>query len=284
MKATSQTTSPASSEAAVKPRVPFIFNECFEEPRAEKTYGGAAYNGTPHALGFMPDPITRECSQRMHYAGWRISRSTSTREANRWLKRYFAHRNDIVMGNNKLTFRAVRKWAPKAQFMDDMAADCQVVLIKAVAAYNPWLNIRFSTYAFTCLMRALSRLSQRQAGDRLWKSLPLQSLNGEESSYSPDTEAGAREITVLEEYLRDEHTLLTPREKFVLIRRYHLHDDGPNTETLEQVGRDLGLSKERVRQVQLSAIEKLRAAILAENPTIGTSTINVGLTTTLKKH
>jgi DNA-directed RNA polymerase sigma subunit (sigma70/sigma32) len=34
--------------------------------------------------------------------------------------------------------------------------------------------------------------------------------------------------------------------------------------TLEQVGRELGLSKERVRQVQASALDKLRKALLEE--------------------
>jgi DNA-directed RNA polymerase sigma subunit (sigma70/sigma32) len=57
---------------------------------------------------------------------------------------------------------------------------------------------------------------------------------------------------------------LTPREKSVLIRRYHLRDDLPRTDTLEQVGRELGLSKERVRQLQWSALGKLRAALLPE--------------------
>ena len=63
-----------------------------------------------------------------------------------------------------------------SRLADDMASECQIVLIKAVAAFNPWLGIRFSTYAFTCLTRALSRLSQRLAADQLSRSLPLESL------------------------------------------------------------------------------------------------------------
>ena len=65
-----------------------------------------------------------------------------------------------------------------------MASECQIVLIKAVAAFNPWLGIRFSTYAFTCLMRSLSRLSQRHAADRLSQSMPLESLPFGEPSYA----------------------------------------------------------------------------------------------------
>jgi RNA polymerase sigma factor (sigma-70 family) len=68
----------------------------------------------------------------------------------------------------------------------------------------------------------------------------------------------------LNDYLRAEHPLLTSREKTVLRLRY-CHVDG-RPDTLEQVGRNLGLSKERVRQLQSAALGKLREALLAEVP------------------
>jgi DNA-directed RNA polymerase sigma subunit (sigma70/sigma32) len=68
------------------------------------------------------------------------------------------------------------------------------------------------------------------------------------------------------QYLHEDHELLTQRERCVLLRRYRFDDSGSKTETLEQVGRELGLSKERVRQVQMSALDKLRSALLAATP------------------
>ena len=47
----------------------------------------------------------------------------------------------------------------------------------------------------------------------------------------------------------------------MLLRRFSL-DERAKSGTLEQVGRELGLSKERVRQVQASALGKLRKALL----------------------
>jgi RNA polymerase primary sigma factor len=64
----------------------------------------------------------------------------------------------------------------------------------------------------------------------------------------------------LEDYLRDEHPLLNDREKAIISRRFSLSESTPS-KTLETVGRELGLSKERVRQVQASALDKLRRAI-----------------------
>ena len=48
----------------------------------------------------------------------------------------------------------------------------------------------------------------------------------------------------------------------MLIRRFRL-DDRQKAGTLEQVGKELGLSKERVRQVQTTALDKLRMVLSA---------------------
>ncbi len=49
---------------------------------------------------------------------------------------------------------------------------------------------------------------------------------------------------------------LTPRERKVLRLRFGLDDDRPRT--LEAVGREFGLTRERIRQVQAKALAKLR--------------------------
>ena len=146
---------------------------------------------------------------------------------------------------------------------DDLIGDCQIVLIQAVAAYNPWLGIRFSTYAYTCLVRALSRLSQRLANDWLSRSASLDLSPDGEPSQKREVEHISSRMWSLDDYLRAEHPLLSVREKTILSLRYGV-SEGSNIRTLAQVGQTLGLSKERVRQMQASAIDKLRSALLGE--------------------
>lgn len=55
---------------------------------------------------------------------------------------------------------------------------------------------------------------------------------------------------------------LTDREKEVVMRRFGLADYDP--ETLEMVGRAVGVTRERVRQIQITAIEKLKEVISDE--------------------
>lgn len=57
---------------------------------------------------------------------------------------------------------------------------------------------------------------------------------------------------------------LTPRERQVVALRYGL--DGGEARTLAQVGRNLGLTRERVRQVESSALRKLRRAYAEPAP------------------
>jgi len=49
---------------------------------------------------------------------------------------------------------------------------------------------------------------------------------------------------------------LTPREQLILRLRYGL--GGEEEHTLEQIGQSLGLSRERVRQLEARALKKLR--------------------------
>ncbi|MFN4260102.1 MAG: sigma-70 family RNA polymerase sigma factor [Gemmataceae bacterium] len=243
----------------------FTFHPSFQEPGSEHVYGDIATE-YDNSLGFMPDEVTRLIAKRMHYAAWRSSTSTTRQAAKRWRSRYHEERNRIVVGNHKLIHRAVQKWASSPPLADDLAGECQIVLIKAVAAFNPWLGVRFSTYAFTCLMRALSRMSQRLATDRLSLSLSLETLPRNELYVGTFDQPVNPCVARLRDYFRDEASLLTPREKLVISRRFHLDGEDEGRETLEQVGRQLGLSKERVRQVQKSALLKLRVALTSAIP------------------
>ncbi|MBK8480601.1 MAG: sigma-70 family RNA polymerase sigma factor [Proteobacteria bacterium] len=57
---------------------------------------------------------------------------------------------------------------------------------------------------------------------------------------------------------------LRDRERDVLSRRFGL--GGKEAQTLEEVGRDLGITRERVRQLQVRALRRLRSAVLGHAP------------------
>jgi RNA polymerase primary sigma factor len=75
----------------------------------------------------------------------------------------------------------------------------------------------------------------------------------DEKTAPPSLEA-ARNL--LKEKLKEILKDLTPREQKILTMRFGL-DDNP-THTLEEVGKEFGVTRERIRQIEAKALEKIR--------------------------
>ncbi len=70
------------------------------------------------------------------------------------------------------------------------------------------------------------------------------------------TPQDAASYALLRQQLIDTLNTLDPREEMVLRRRYGLDDGRPRT--LEDVGKEFGVTRERVRQIESKALRKLR--------------------------
>jgi RNA polymerase sigma-32 factor len=69
---------------------------------------------------------------------------------------------------------------------------------------------------------------------------------------------GLRDSTTRSRWLAEALGELSPRERTIIAER-RLRDDGA---TLEELGRELGVSKERVRQLEHRALLKLRDSMM----------------------
>jgi RNA polymerase primary sigma factor len=66
----------------------------------------------------------------------------------------------------------------------------------------------------------------------------------------------AAEQRLLADQIHDTLLTLTPRERRVIERRFGLGDD--SDETLTAIGREIGVTRERIRQIESTALRKLR--------------------------
>ena len=81
----------------------------------------------------------------------------------------------------------------------------------------------------------------------------LSDLIRDEQTPSPDQMAN---IALLKEQIQDVLQDLTPREQKILSMRFGLEDN--ITHTLEEVGKVFGVTRERIRQIEAKALEKIR--------------------------
>jgi len=134
-------------------------------------------------------------------------------------------------------------------------------LRKAIRLYDPSKGAKFSTFAINAIewaIRNAMKQSKRIGGISL--DMPvgddskLVDLIGDESAPMPD--ANMQE-SQLKKGVEDMLSKLTVLEREVIRRRFALIDG--RRETLEEIGFSLRFSKERVRQIEAAALEKLKS-------------------------
>lgn len=192
-------------------------------------------------------------------------------------------REEIVAANTRLVIALVRRCGAGRNQFEDLVSEGLETLLRAVDQFDPGRGFRFSTYATTAirrtLVRALRRLQQHRQRQRRLGEEPLSehgSEQGESASGLPaarlprggqealPVRAGEVAPSMAAAALPWQKLLaaLPPRERLVLTRRYAL-DGRPDPQTLQSLARELGVCKERVRQIELKARQRLRRQLEA---------------------
>jgi len=172
-------------------------------------------------------------------------------------------RNEIIRANLRLVVAMTKRYARSNQPLFELVSDGNVSLMRAVEKFDYARGIRFSTYATCAIIRNFAqaiacefrdRARFRNAGDVLFQSVPDWRIH-------PQTEEAAQrqrevEIARLLEELDD-------RERQIIRWHYGLNF-GCQPMTLKDLGSELGISKERIRQLEARAIAKLRQAAMEQ--------------------
>lgn len=165
-------------------------------------------------------------------------------------------KNAIVSANLRLVVSVARKHLRPGLNLMELISDGNLTLIRAVDSFDIHKGNRFSTYATFSLMKGFARsvsvmLSSRRAGTRS-DDLAMTNIVDRTAAESAGQMVARDEVRQLLSSLDD-------RERRVLLAHYGI-DAASGPSTLEQVGDMLGLSKQRVRQIEQSALAKLRGA------------------------
>jgi len=166
-------------------------------------------------------------------------------------------RNRILEANLRLVISVVKSWKGSQPRFWEMVSDGNVSLMKIVDGFDYKRGYKFSTYAVNALKRNFTKsesdeqklLAKEQSG---YDELPVID-EGEDTQSDADADA---QLLELQEFVHDLLKNLDPREAEILRRRQGIGNE--DAATLKVVGGEVGVSKERVRQLQGRAIDNLR--------------------------
>ncbi len=127
----------------------------------------------------------------------------------------------------------------------------RVGLWRAIQGFDPTRGLAFSTYAWPCIMRHVWR--EVKVHDRFSARPAISDVHICLDAENPAVVWEAEEVR---QALGDTVQRLAPRLQDVIVRRYGLNGDPPAI--YRQIGTDLGLTGERVRQLHTEALVWLR--------------------------
>lgn len=165
-------------------------------------------------------------------------------------------KNQIVRANLRLVVSISRKHLRGPQDLLELTSDGNVSLMRAVEKFDYSRGYRFSTYASWAIMRNFARSVPKEKYQLNHFATGNDEILDIASSMARHDPAELN-LSELRESLDSLLARLTPRERSVLIDHYGLDRDGQGR-TLDEMGKNMGLSKERVRQIEMKALAKLR--------------------------
>jgi len=160
-------------------------------------------------------------------------------------------RTALFEGNRGLVVSIARRYANR-QHMDDAVAEGNLALLLAIDTYDAKTGIAFSAYASLCIRNNILRILRNETHqNKRVKNLKNRSTD----SMFVHIDQQAEEFNI-EQALR--MTPLDAIQRKVIECRY-----GFNCErmTLEQTGKLIGYSKQRVQQIEMEALAMLRKNI-----------------------
>jgi RNA polymerase sigma factor (sigma-70 family) len=191
------------------------------------------------------------------------ARTSDLRKIDELQRKIKSVRDRLINCNMRLVVMHAKKHANQADNLFELVSDGNVSLMRAVEKFDYARGNKFSTYASWAIMKNFARSIPDEKRNR------ERYVTGHEDVFEakPDVRTDESEIVaqadMAREYVNDLLGDLDPRTRDVIRMRNGL--DGSEEMTLEQIGQHFGITKERVRQINVRGMKQLRERAQAEH-------------------
>ncbi len=179
-------------------------------------------------------------------------------------KQAVAVKNLIVRANLRLVVSIAKRYVGENGDLWELVSEGNMSLMRAVEKFDFARGIKISTYASWAIMRNFARsIHTEQRHRNRFHTSHEETFNASEEPRSDQYElesAQSQRAAQVQKILER----LDEREKEIVVSRFGL-EHGHVPQTLEKIGVKLGVSKERIRQIEARAMKKLRIAALDEH-------------------
>ena len=189
---------------------------------------------------------------------WNLERVRCLLRAADW------HRDVIVKANVRLVISIVKKFVNTQCGFDDLLSDGIMALIRSVDKFDYQLGFRFSTYATQVVRRNSYRFVMDRQDERLKITNSLSDQGLDIAEDDGDSSMSEGRWNSLRSHLGQLMDQLEKRERLIIRARFSLGSHR-RVQTLQRLADKLGISKERVRQLEKRALEKLQK-MASQNP------------------
>ena len=166
-------------------------------------------------------------------------------------------KNRLVQSNLRLVISIAKRHLSASEDFFSLVSDGNMSLIRAVEKFDYSRGNKFSTYATWAIMKNFARSipEEFRVRDRYRTSQEEMFSLTEDDRADPFEQERAQDQR--ERQVNRILSCLDERERQIIVSRFGL-DYTAEPQTLKEVGEELGITKERVRQLEARGLDKLR--------------------------